>query len=316
MILENAIMQACSEVGIIPPKARRYGRWLQADTLDGGKRGKGDGRVILDPLRVTAWNWRTGEKATVWVKDRGSLSPVEKKKLAERRKKDEAARARQAKEAASKAAKIVADAKLSTHPYLAAKGFRDEKFLTLDAKAIRGIAGWTSRTGDFVPPDYLIAGDRALVIPARIGTRITSVQLIWEDGTKKFLAGGEFEGASHRIATGRDTWLCEGLATGFSLRAALKSLNRTDTVLCCFSASNVAAVAKTIKGRCFIVTDHDKPLPQFGGLGTGEYWARAAGKPYAMPPESGDVNDMHMRDGIFAVQRLIVQTIREATQMR
>lgn len=119
-------------------------------------------------------------------------------------------------------------------------------------------------------------------------------------------------GAVHRIAKGRDTWLCEGYATGLSLRVALKSLNRADTILVCFSAFNIVAVARSINGRCFIAADHDKPMPQFDGLGTGEHWARAAGKPYAMPPALGDINDMHMQGGIFAVQKLVSELIRRA----
>ena len=104
----------------------------------------------------------------------------------------------------------------------------------------------------------------------------------------------------------------ETAGDAMSLRAALKSLSRPDAVLCCFSASNVAAVARLIQGKCFIAADHDKPMPQFDGLGTGEHWARIAGKPYTMPPEPGDVNDMHMSAGIFAVQRLITDLIRRA----
>lgn len=300
MNVHEAIEQACASVGIKPPRAYQPGKWAKCDTLD-GKSGKGDGRVIADGLKVVGWNWKTGEKATIWLKDRDSLSSVEKRQFAERKAKDEAEAARRAAEAAGKAAQIVEAAKLSTHPYFAAKGFAAEKALVLDAGKIRQIAG-----------DYLIAGERAVIMPARIGQRITSVQLVWEDGTKKFLAGGEISGSCHRIAKGSDTWLCEGYATGLSLRTALKSLNRVDTVLCCFSASNVAAVAKRIDGRCYIAADHDKAMEQFGGLGTGEHWARVAGKPYALPPEPGDINDMHMSAGIFAVQKLLAETIRKA----
>lgn len=300
MNVHDAIDRACSAVGIKPPRSYKPGGWATCDTLD-GKSGKGDGRVLVDDLKVIGWNWKTGEKATIWIKDRHELSEVEKRQFAERKARDEAEKARKAEEAAAKAARIVDAAKLSTHPYFAAKGFPVEKGLVLGAVEIRKIAG-----------EYVIAGDRALVMPARVGKRIVSVQLIWEDGAKKFLAGGEIKGACHRIATGRDTWLCEGYATGLSLRAALKSLNRVDTVLCCFSASNVAEVARRIQGRCYIAADHDKPMPQFDGLGTGEHWARVAGKPYVLPPEIGDINDYHMSHGIFAVQKLLAQAIRRS----
>nr|WP_236042282.1 toprim domain-containing protein [Nitratireductor aquimarinus] len=150
-------------------------------------------------------------------------------------------------------------------------------------------------------------------MPARFGSRVTSVQLIWEDGTKKFLAGGEIGGSCDRIGKGADTWLCEGLATGLSLRAALKGLRRADTILCCFSASNVAQVARSVKDRTFIAADHDNPVEQFGWKGTGEYYAEAAGKPYFMPPDEGtDINDFHMEKGIFALQKLVATFLRRA----
>lgn len=300
MNVSDAIEQACASVGIKPPRTYKHGDWTKCDTLD-GKSGKGDGRIIVDDMKVTAFNWKLGENATIWLRDRASLSPVEKRQFAERKAKDEAEERRKAEAAARIAGQIVNAASLATHPYLARKGFKDEQALVLDAAAVRQIGG-----------DYLVAGERAIVMPARKGSAITSVQLIWEDGTKKFLAGGEISGSCHRIAKGPTTWLCEGFATGLSLRAALKSLSRPDAVLCCFSASNVAAVARSIQGKCFIAADHDKPMPQFDGLGTGEHWARVAGKPYAMPPEIGDINDMHQDRGIFAVQRLITDLIRRA----
>jgi putative DNA primase/helicase len=300
MNVNEAIEQACASVGIKPPRAYQPGRWAKCDTLD-GKSGKGDGRVNVDDLKVTAFNWKLGQSATIWLKDRDSLSPVEKRQFAERKAKDDAEQKRRTDEAARIASAIVETATLKSHPYLAAKGFASEKALVVDSSTVRRIGG-----------EYLIAGERAVVMPARMGQRITSVQLIWEDGTKKFLAGGEISGSCHRIAKGADTWLCEGYATGLSLRSSLKSLNRADTVLCCFSASNVAAVAKRIDGRCYIAADHDKPMEQFGGLGTGEHWARVAAKPYALPPEPGDINDMHMSAGIFAVQKLLAETIRKA----
>jgi len=299
MNVHEAIDQACASVGIKPPRSFQPGRWTKTDTLS-GKSGKGDGRIIVDDLKAVAWNHQTGEHQTVWLKDRKSLTPVERKEYAERKRKDEAEAQRRAGEAARKAAQIVEAAKLSTHQYLAAKGFRDEKCLVADAATVRQIAG-----------EYLVAGDRAIVMPARFGSRVTSVQLIWEDGTKKFLAGGEIGGSSYRIAKGADTWLCEGFATGLSLRAALKGLRRSDTILCCFSASNLAQVARSVKGRAFIAADHDKPVEQFGWKGTGEHYAEVAGRPYFMPPEQGtDINDFHMEKGIFAVQKLVAEFMR------
>jgi len=297
MNMQEAIKQACASVGIVPPKSYAEGRWSKTDTLS-GKNGKGDGRIFVDVDHVVAWNHQTGQHQSVRLKD--DFTPAERKQAARRREDGERKKRERTRQAAAVAAAMAEDAKLSIHPYLAAKGFREEKALVLDAATVGKLGG-----------DYLIAGERAIVVPARIGKQISSVQLIWEDGTKKFLFGGEIGGASHRIAKGTDTWHCEGYATGLTLRAALKDLRRSDTILCCFSAGNVAAVARAAKGRAYIVTDNDKPMPQFDGLGTGEYWARQSGRPYVMPPELGDINDLHQGAGIFAVQRLLTNFLRE-----
>lgn len=299
MNIHDAIDQACSSVGINPPRSYRAGQWAKTDTLT-GKSGKGDGRLIVDETKVTAWNWQTGQKETVWLKD--EMTPVDRRKVAERIEKDNREKQERAARAAVIAGKLVAAAKLETHPYLGRKGFPNEQAHVLSAADVAKIGG-----------TYLVPeGARlALIILARHGNKITSAQIIWEDGTKKFLAGGEMGGASHRIAKGSETWLCEGFATGLSIRAALKGLNRAATILCCFSASNIATIARSIDGKCFIAADNDKPVEQFGWVGTGEHYAKVAGKPYAMPPDVGtDFNDMHVGQGIFAVQKAIAMFTR------
>lgn len=298
MNIEDAISQACASVGIYPPKARGYGKWLSTDTL-AGKRGKGDGRVIIDDKHVCAFNWQTGVSETIWLRD--GVSVKERRQIAYAVRQQEEKRKGQVERAAKRASAIIEASTSATHPYLVRKGFPQEQVLVIGAEYLRRHVG-----------DYLIAGEQAIVMPARIGLRVTSVQLIWEDGTKKFLSGGSVGGSSYRISTGRETWLCEGLATGLSLRAVLKSLNRSASVLCCFSASNVATVAKSIDGQCFVAADHDKPQEQFAGLGTGEHWARQTRKPFFMPPEIGDINDLHQSVGVFALQKLVSAFIREA----
>lgn len=318
MTLDEAVSQACATVGIVPPRGRlTMRRWTPCDVVGKGASGKGDGRIICDEARATAANWCTGETATVWLNQ--AWTPEQKRQYAEVRRADEHKARDRALEAGKIAERLIEAAKPSQHAYLIEKGFGAELPLTISADNVRQIAGYTDRDGRLHPADYLVpeGGHRAIVIPARIGNRIASAQLIWEYGAKKFLAGGNMSGASHRIASGRETWLCEGYATGLSLRAALKGLGRRNTVLVCFSASNIAKVAETISGRCWIAADHDAPPKakpdQFGGLGAGEYFARKSGCPYLMPPAVGaDINDMHQDDGIFAVQRLINGLLREA----
>ena len=137
-----------------------------------------------------------------------------------------------------------------------------------------------------------------LIVPGRIGKAVTTVQFIGADGAKKNILRGAMSGASHRIATGQRLVVCEGIATALSVRAALRLLNVSATVLSAFSAANVAKVAA---GHGFIAADHDKPLPQLHGKGTGEFYAAASGCQWSMPPVLGDFNDMHQRDGLRAV---------------
>jgi putative DNA primase/helicase len=301
MNIEEAIEQACADVGITVPKVRGYGKWLQTDTLS-GRNGKGDGRLMINDLHVTAWNWQTGEMKTIGLKN-SSLDHAGRHEITRLMDVAKHKKAADARRAATIAGRLVGQAALERHSYLAGKGFPDAKVLVISADEVRSLAG-----------AYLVpaSGHRAIVMPARKGSVVTSAQLIWEDGTKKFLFGGEIAGASYRIAAGDDAWLCEGMATGFSIRSALKGFGRSATILCCFSASNIAAVARSISGRCFIASDNDKPLEQFGGLGAGEFHARATRKPYVMPPTVGDdFNDMHMAGDIFGVQRHLSSFLQE-----
>ncbi len=296
MTLDQAIEQACQDVGIFPPKQTGFGKWLNADTL-AGKSGKGDGRVIVQEHFVTAWNWQTGEKSTVSLRD--GLSAKEQRAVSRSVAWSKVKAEKDAARAIGMAQALTAASTLSTHPYLCAKGFRDEQALVVPAATVREIVG-----------DYIVPPDArsAILIPARRDGKVTSAQLIWEDGAKKFLFGGEMGGTSHRIASGACTWLCEGYATGLSVRAALKGLGMRSTILCCFSASNIVAVARHVKGRVFVAADND-PIPKsdpFNGIGTGEHYARKTDLPYGMPPYvDNDFNDMHQHDGIFAVQRVL-----------
>ena len=115
---------------------------------------------------------------------------------------------------------------------------------------------------------------------------------------------GRYGGAFHRIATGRETWVAEGIATALTVRAALRMLGRSATVLSAFSASNTAKVSER-HAPSVLAADHDKPVEQFSGLGTGEYWARQSGARWVMPPEMGDFNDMHQAHGLRSVALIL-----------
>ena len=238
---------------------------------------KRNGSYRTDGRRGWAKNWETGETVT-WFEgsqERRLTPPVPLPSLAQRRAEEEA----RATWAAGVAKKRIAGATLDTHPYLARKGFPKLKGLVAEA---------------------------LLLVPARIGNEVVSLQEIAADGTKKNLAGGRMSGASFSIGSGRLEILCEGYATGLSIKSALDGLHVPSRVTCCFSAANVAVLAGR-RPYALIVADNDKPVSQFDGLGTGEYYARRAALPWCMPPAVGtDANDYHLEAGLPALQTLLL----------
>lgn len=244
---------------------------------------KRNGAYRTDGVRGWAKNWETGETVT-WhearpEKRRVPLKPLPS--LAKRRAEED----RRAKRAAEEARRRIAAARMTTHRYLEVKGF---------------------------PKQLGLVHEGVLLIPARIGTEVVSLQEIFTDGEKKNLPGGRMSGASFTIGSGGIEILCEGYATGLSIKAALAGLHLPAKVTCCFSASNIATLAEK-RRRALVVADNDKPVAQFGGLGTGEFYARRTGLPWAMPPGLGDdANDFHLAAGLPALQALLL----ELTQRR
>jgi putative DNA primase/helicase len=220
---------------------------------------------------VQAWDvhmepviWRAGGSDAAIV-------PIKRDMEAVRRK--EAVRRQQA---ATLAAAIVQRCENATHPYLVRKGFPDQL--------------------------GLIDTDGRLVVPmrdVRDYKRINSVQWIDGSGSKLFLPGGAAKGSVMMVGAGAENWLCEGYATGLSLRAALAQLHRPARVVVCFSAGNLVHVASQLQGRRFVIADNDKS-------GTGERSATDTGLPWAMPPHMGmDANDYHQAHGVRALADLM-----------
>ena len=303
LTLEDAMRAACDAVGIkAPPSPPPPGRWKRTDTL--GVHGKGDASIMIfdDQRGGIVWNWQTQIKVPFRVG--GDVAPVS---AAERRAAQAKAEARQrrereqSEEAAKTAGLIVQSATQAKHPYLTAKGFPDELGLVHESPQRLFPGGWLGEAMAKAMPE----GDGPwLIVPGRIGKTITTVQFIGTDGAKKNLLRGRMDGASHRIATGAETWVCEGIATALTVRAALKLLGRSATVLSAFSASNVAGIVSATSGAV-MATDNDKPIETFGGLGTGEYYARKTGRAWAMAPTAGDWNDYHQAHGLRAVAILL-----------
>lgn len=296
LTLDEVLAAACAAVGVEPPKRRPSpGRWTQTDTL--AKNGKGDGRVLIfdDQTGGIVWNHQTSKRHRFSL---GAAGRTQRDPEAERR-----ARQREQEQEAERrivervCADIVKNCRHDEHPYLKRKGFPDEHALVCDDP--RPFFPPT-RFGEMLAKALPEGSGPFLIVPGRVGGKLTTVQFITPDGTKKNILRGAQGGAFHRIATGRDTWVCEGIATALSVRAALRLLGASVTVLSAFSASNVGQVAEGIPGSR-IAADHDKPVETLDGLGAGEFYARRSRRLWTMPPAPGDFNDWHQRDGLRAV---------------
>lgn len=296
--LEEALRAACEAVGITVPKRPPEGRWTVCPVV-GKSNSNTSGRVMIFAGRQggVVWNWATGERKTFRLTGAdGEVKPRAKHEI-ERERNIRVQREGEQREVERICAEIVRTCRQEPHPYLERKGFVDELGLVHDDPRRLFPSGGFGEALMRAMPEF----ERPLlVIPGRIGKVITTVQFVTADGVKKNIFRGKMDGASHRIATGAETWVCEGIATALTVRAALRLLGRSATVLSAFSASNAAKVAASIPGA-FLAADHDKPIEQFDGLGTGEFYAKRSGQVYTIPPVLGDFNDYQSSRGLRAV---------------
>lgn len=296
--LEEAMRAACEAVGITVPKRTAEGRWTVCPVA-GKSNSNTSGRVLIFAGRSggIAWNWATGEQKTFRLTGAdGEVKPRPQHEI-ERERRIRAQRQDEQRQVERICAEIVHTCRQEPHPYLERKGFSDELGLVHDDPRKCFPSGGFGEALMRAMPEF----ERPLlIVPGRIGKVIATVQFITADGVKKNIYRGKMDGASHRIATGAETWVCEGIATALTVRAALRLLGRSATVLSAFSASNAAKVAEAIPGA-WLAADHDKPVPQFQNLGTGEYYANRSGRKWIQPSELGDWNDVHQREGLRSV---------------
>lgn len=295
MSLQDAMHAACDAVGVEFPRHISPGKTVRVRVMEKRPSNRSgavclnlDGKTGVATNFVTHRSMRFSEQGTA---DNVNVAPP-------KRDPEEAQKARERQDAAMRYSRqITAEAEASAHPYLERKGFPDEIGLVLENPI------------EFLPDGEFFDGMRYqlgnmagpfLIVPGRRAKQVVTVQVIDIHGAKLNMKAAPMSGAAHRIATGRETWVCEGLATALSVRAALRLLGRSATVLSAFSAANVAKVAEGLSGSV-IAADHDKPLEQLHGKGTGEFYAAKSGRVWTMPPALGDFNDMHQRDGLRAV---------------
>lgn len=266
-------------VEIEPSRLHPSERIKRTGTVD--KPRSTNGAYFWDGERGWVFNWAEGARVE-WFEDPHAKPWTEADKAAWKAKRD-AARVTQEQEqqrAARRADDALRACTMGQSNYLTLKGFPDEKAF-LDASG-----------STLIPMNDFFTGN------------LSGVQRIyWNHEVlkyeKKMTPGMKAKGAVYRLGSPRAalTVMCEGYATGLSIKAAIDGFNAS--VLVCFSASNLVHLAKYIRGRVVVFADND-------ASGTGQRAAEATGLPWCMSPTEGqDANDLHKEGSVFAVRRVM-----------
>lgn len=294
-----AFADAIRAAGLTPPER------IEADGAihrfsSNGKRGDDAGRYCLHLDGVPAgWFqcWRTMDHAESWsAKSATDMTPAE---LAAHRQRIEAMQAarkadleqRQQQARAEAARRWEAAAPATVHDYLRRKG--------IQAHGAR-VEG------------YL------LLVPMHLteGGTLQSLQLIDPTGGKRFLPGGRVKGCfcllgeREEIEVGADLVICEGFATGASIREATGY-----PVAVAFNAGNLQPVALALRSKypgaaLILAADDDHRTEGNPGRSKAQAAAQAVGARLAVPrfPEdcrpddATDFNDLHALAGLEAVR--------------
>jgi putative DNA primase/helicase len=251
------------------------GQWRRYATEDKPAHKNGSVKFMGDHGFVQ--NHAVMTEIAVWKADADSVVDFEKiKRIAQQADND--IKRKQA-EAIKTAAWMLKESQIAHHPYLSAKGFPDEQ-------------------GNV----YVKDGVLLLLIPMRVGPNLVGVQIIEPEGKKKFLFGQRTSNAEFVWDNKGPHILCEGYATGLSIRAAMKALKKRYTLHVCFSAGNMEKIAAGLPAG-FVVADNDFSQT---GLNT----AKKIGWPYFMPPTAGqDFNDFTDGAGLFRSSQALAKAL-------
>lgn len=320
--LYDALRRACAEAGIVFKDVPTDGRWHETD-LEDDRRGKGDGRIKLfaDGQGGIVVNWKTGAPLPFFVDDDRELDADarrardrQRREAIERAKADEVKRRDKARTAAAslwKAGKLIA----ADHTYLQRKRVGPVATLReIEADRAAKLLGYAPKS-----EGQPLAG-RLILAPVKIGSQLSTLELIDEAGRKSAIAGGakaggfwattalpkgDGEGLTLLIGEGVSTCLSAAQATGLPAMAAL-------------SCSNLEAVAKAMRttypaARLCILADVGN------GQRHAEDAAKAVGGACAIPdfgperPEGKtDFNDLHTLRGTADVAAQISHAIEAA----
>lgn len=245
---------------------------------------KKNGAFSWDGVRGFIWNWADEAKA-IWFNDptQKPLSDAEKKAYIQRKLGDRAEVDKRYKNAAIAAQMMLRDAEIKEHQYLIYKGFDSEHGFVSGIELLIPMRNVLTNELQTLQRIYWIAEERRY--------------------EKKMLSGGRAKGAVFVLGSknAHESILCEGYATGLSIKKAAESIGLKLSVIVCFSDSNMVYVASQIKTKCFVFADNDKSK-------AGENAAIKTGLSYVMADEVGqDANDLMLSHGLFAVSQKLME---------
>jgi putative DNA primase/helicase len=245
-------------------------------------------------------SWKTGEKHRVEVDWQG-INEAERAELAAKRQVQAEADARAREAAAARAAMTAGElwaaaSRTGSSEYLKRKG--------VDAEACR-----------FLPDGSLVIPLLRYDLPREDALR--GVQQIFTDGSKRFTKGLAKPGVCLRLGlvqVGEPLLVCEGYATGLTLRMAV---GKRLPVFVALDAGNLMPVCELLRAlyprsRILICADDDYRTPSNPGREKAHKVSRAVERsayvyPVFLPrmrgPKDTDFNDLHIGFGLNVVQR-------------
>ncbi len=241
------------ELGLRPARSPEPdGKWYRCPTEDHPKKKNGAYKLATDGLIGWAQNHALHDEPITWrpagelVTSAPDVRTIRQAQAQEQLERDAAI-------AGAREFYQRCPALIGGHPYLAQKG--------LDMTGCQGV-----KRG---PGDWL-------VVPMVRAGHLVSVQRIHADGTKRFWPGAPTRGTTfivdRRGAT--VTVLCEGVATGLALFAAVPLAR----VIVAFTASNLVKVASQLprRGMVVVAADNDHETAERIGRNPGVDAAREA----------------------------------------
>lgn len=284
--------------GLVVDDPRNDGLWHRVPTVDHPR--KKNGAYRWDGEHAYCQNWATMLESASWKDDTvRPITDADRAAAAQKRRDRAITQEKEQQRAAARAEKMLGECSIGTHGYLERKGFHSTPGLVMPDGAL------------FVPMRRLLTNYLA---GAQV-IRWLPDERVWD---KKYLFGQRSQGSVFTIGTGRESFLCEGLATGLSIDAALRSLKLSACVIVTFSAHNLTAVAKMLPNpeRAFVYADADAPEadPEKWKRNPGEAGQRAAvasGLRWAMSTIVGfDANDVHAHLGLRTLAAQLMELRR------